>query len=108
MLHFFQLWSWERLHLGRPDFDRPPTPPAAQHLEHDAADDLPVEHLDQGLQNEALLDEGLLADLLGCRWRVPLSWAQNPSRVLTFYRDQLDAQAHDQVHIRSNVLLLTI
>ncbi|RVW61700.1 Serine/threonine-protein phosphatase 7 long form-like [Vitis vinifera] len=32
----------------------------------------------------------------GCRWRVPLSWAQNPSRVLTFYRDQLDAQTHDQ------------
>ena len=59
--------------MGRPDFGRPPAPPAAQHLEHDAADDLPVEHLDQGLQNEALLDEGLLADLLGYRWRVPLS-----------------------------------
>ncbi|RVW42730.1 Serine/threonine-protein phosphatase 7 long form-like [Vitis vinifera] len=62
-----------RLHVGRPDFGRPPAPPAAQHLEHDAADDLPAE------------------------WRVPLSWAQNPSRVLTFYRDQLDAQTHDQV-----------
>ncbi|RVX16705.1 Serine/threonine-protein phosphatase 7 long form-like [Vitis vinifera] len=49
------------------------------------------------LQDEALLHEGLLADPLGCRWRVPLSWAQNPSRVLTFYRDQLDAQTHDQV-----------
>ncbi|KAL6316687.1 hypothetical protein AAG906_019618 [Vitis piasezkii] len=102
-----QLWSWERLHLGRPDFGRPPAPPAAQHLEHDAVDDLPAEHLEQGLQDEALLHEGLLADPLGCRWRVPLSWAQNPSRVLTFYRDQLDAQTHDQVHIRSNVLLLS-
>ena len=49
MLHFFQLWSWERLHLGRPDFDRPPTPPAAQHLEHDATDDLPAKQLDHGL-----------------------------------------------------------
>ncbi|RVW75039.1 Serine/threonine-protein phosphatase 7 long form-like [Vitis vinifera] len=53
--------------------------------------------LDHGLQDEALLHEGLPADPLGCRWRVPLSWAQNPSRVLTFYRDQLDAQTHDQV-----------
>ncbi|RVW77125.1 Serine/threonine-protein phosphatase 7 long form-like [Vitis vinifera] len=87
----------ERLHLGRPDFGRPPTPPIAQYLEHDAADDLPVEHLDQGLQDEALLNEGLLADLLGYRWRIPLSWAQNPSRVLTFYQGQLDAQTHDQV-----------
>ncbi|RVW33467.1 hypothetical protein CK203_096587 [Vitis vinifera] len=67
MLHFFQLWSWERLYLGRPDFGQPPTPSAAQHLEHDVTDDLP-------------------------RWRVSLSWAQNPSRVLTFYRDQLDTQ----------------
>ncbi|KAL6319613.1 hypothetical protein AAG906_020690 [Vitis piasezkii] len=83
-----QLWPWERLHLGRPNF------------EHDAADDLPAEHLDQGLQDEALLDDGLLADLLGYRWRVPLSWAQKPSHVLTFYRDQLDAQTYDQVHIR--------
>ena len=103
-----QLRSWERLHLGQPDFGRPPAPPAAQHLEHDAVDDLPAEHLEQGLQDEALLNEGLLADLLGYRWRVPLSWAQNPSHVLTFYRDQLDAQTHDQVHIRCNVLLLTI
>ena len=94
--------------MGRLDFGRPPAPPTAQHLEHDAADDLPHEQLDHGLQDETLLHEGLLADPLGCRWRVPLSWAQNPSRVLTFYRDQLDAQTHDQVHIRSNVLLLTI
>ena len=94
--------------MGRPDFGRPPTFPTAQHLEHDAVDDLPAEQLDHGLQDKALLHEGLPADLLGCRWKVPLSWAQNPSRVLTFYRDQLDAQTHDQVHIRCNVLLLTI
>nr|CAN82232.1 hypothetical protein VITISV_005122 [Vitis vinifera] len=70
---------------------------AAQYLEHDAADDLPAEQLDHELQDEALLHEGLPVDPLRCRWRVPLSWAQNPSRVLTFYRDQLDAQTHDQV-----------
>ncbi|RVX02949.1 Serine/threonine-protein phosphatase 7 long form-like [Vitis vinifera] len=87
----------QRLHVGRPDFGRPPTFPTAQHLEHDAVDDLPAEQLDHGLQDKALLHEGLPADLLGCRWKVPLSWAQNPSRVLTFYRDQLDAQTHDQV-----------
>ncbi|KAL6317761.1 hypothetical protein AAG906_030515 [Vitis piasezkii] len=97
----------ERLHVGRPDFGRPLAPPAVQHLDHDAADDLPIEgpigvhhgllDEDQGLQDETLLDEGLPVDLLGCRWKVPLSWAQNLSRVLTFYRDQLDAQAYDQV-----------
>ncbi|KAL6313700.1 hypothetical protein AAG906_010118 [Vitis piasezkii] len=81
---------------GHPDFGRPPTL-QPKDLEHDATDDLPAEQLDHGLQDKALLHEGLPTDPLGCRWRVPLSWAQNPSRVLTFYRDQLDAQTHDQV-----------
>ena len=104
--------------MGRPDFSQPLAPPIVQHLDHDAADDLPIEgpigvhhgllDEDQGLQDEALLDEGLPTDLLGCRWKVPLSWAQNLSRVLTFYRDHLDVQAHDQVHIRCNVLFLSI
>ncbi|KAL6347725.1 hypothetical protein AAG906_026254 [Vitis piasezkii] len=53
------------LHVGQPDFGRPPAPLATQHLEHDAVDDLPSEHLDQELQDEALLDEGLPTDLLG-------------------------------------------
>ena len=97
---------------------RPLAPLVAQHLDYDATDDLLVKGLirvrqglldeDQELQGEALLDETLLVDPLGCRWRVPLSWAYIPSHVLTFYRDQLDAQTHDQVHIRCNVLLLTI
>ncbi|RVW84511.1 Serine/threonine-protein phosphatase 7 long form-like [Vitis vinifera] len=60
-----QLWSWERLHVGRPDFGRPPAPPAAQHLEHDAADDLPAEQLDHGLQDEALLHEVLWEPYMG-------------------------------------------
>ncbi|KAL6314941.1 hypothetical protein AAG906_029161 [Vitis piasezkii] len=50
--------------------------------------------LDHGLQDEALLHEGLPTDPLGCRWRVPLSWAQNPSHVLTFYRDQFGGRCH--------------
>ncbi|RVW89682.1 hypothetical protein CK203_036407 [Vitis vinifera] len=86
-----QLWSWERLHLGRPDFDRPPTPPAAQHLEHDAADDLPVEHLDQGLQNEALLDEGLLADLLGYRQgRHKYDWVAFHAQYITLWTSRAE------------------
>ena len=75
--------------MGRPDFGWPPSPPVDQHLDHYATDDLRVEGLigvhqglvdeDQGLQDETLLDEGLPVDLLGCRWRIPLSWAHNPS-----------------------------
>ena len=42
MLHFFQLWPWDRLHVGQPDFGRPLAPPVLQHLDHDAANDLPV------------------------------------------------------------------
>nr|CAN72488.1 hypothetical protein VITISV_020886 [Vitis vinifera] len=63
------------LHVGQPNFGRSPAPPVAPHLDHDA-DDLPVEgpigvhhgllDEDQGLQDEALLSEGLPADLLGC------------------------------------------
>ena len=63
--------------MGQPDFGWPPTPLATQHLDHDAANDLPVKgpigvhhgllDEDQGLQDEALLGEGLPIDLLGCR-----------------------------------------
>ena len=76
MLHFFPIVVLVEIHVGRPDFGRPPAPPAAQHVEHDAVDDLPAEHLEQGLQDEALLDEGSPTNPLGCRRRVPLSWAQ--------------------------------
>ncbi|KAL6313053.1 hypothetical protein AAG906_025798 [Vitis piasezkii] len=51
------------------DFGRSPPSKEPKDLEHD------------GLQEETLLDEGLLADPLGCRWRVALLWAQNPSCV---------------------------
>ncbi|RVW78763.1 hypothetical protein CK203_050963 [Vitis vinifera] len=65
----------ERLNVGQPNFGRSPAPPVAPHLDHDA-DDLPIEgpigihhgllDEDQGLQDEALLGEGLPIDLLGC------------------------------------------
>ena len=71
--------------MGRPDFGQPPAPPAAQQLDHDVANDLPVEgpigvhhwllDKDHGLYDKALLDEGLPIDPLGCRWKIPLSWA---------------------------------
>ena len=35
-----------------------------------------------------------LVDLLGFRWRVPLSWVHNLSGMLALYLDQLDAQTH--------------
>ncbi|KAL6318110.1 hypothetical protein AAG906_035255 [Vitis piasezkii] len=79
----------QRLHMGRLDFGRPPIMRSMIYRWR----------LDHGLLDEALLHEGLLADPLGCRWRVPLSWAQNPSRVLTFYRDRLDACTHDRPEI---------
>ena len=49
----------ERLHVGCPDFGRPPALPATQHLKHDAADDLPTEGpigVHHGLLDE---DQGL-------------------------------------------------
>ena len=78
--------------MGRPDFGRLAAPSVTQHL-HDDAD--PVDgNTVKGLQH------GLPAkptDLLGFRWRVPLSWVNNPFNVFTLYRDQLYAQTHDQV-----------
>ncbi|RVW59856.1 Serine/threonine-protein phosphatase 7 long form-like [Vitis vinifera] len=83
------LWSWERLHVGRPDFGRPLVLIVVPHV-HDAVVD--------GLHDHLLSDEALQVDPLGHRWRVPLYWSHNPSpHVLTFYRDQLDAQTQDQV-----------
>ncbi|RVX16716.1 Serine/threonine-protein phosphatase 7 long form-like [Vitis vinifera] len=82
------LWSWERLHVGRPDFDRPPMPIVVPHVHDDVV---------YGLHDHLLPNEALPVDPLGHKWRVPLSWSHNPSpHVLTFYRDQLDAQTQDQ------------
>ncbi|RVW20358.1 Serine/threonine-protein phosphatase 7 long form-like [Vitis vinifera] len=82
------LWSWERLHVGRPDFGRPLVLIVVPHV-HDVVVD--------GLHDHLLSDEALQVDPLGHRWRVPLYWSHNPSpHVLTFYRDQLDAQTQDQ------------
>ena len=78
--------------MGRPDFGRPLVSIVVPHVHNDVVDDL-HDHL--------LPDETLPIDPLGHRWRVPLYWSHNPSpHVLTFYRDQLDAQTQDQVKCR--------
>ena len=78
--------------MGRPDFSRPSVLIVVPHVHDDVVD---------GLHDHLLPDEALTIDLLGHRWRVPLSWSHNPSpHVLTFYRDQLDAQTQDQVKCR--------
>ena len=75
--------------MGSHDFGRPPVPIIVSYVYNDVVDDL-HDHL--------LPDEALLVDPLGHKWRVPLSWSHNPSPyLLTFYRDQLDAQTQDQV-----------
>ena len=78
--------------MGRPDFSRPPVPIVVSHVHDDVVD---------GLYDHLLSDAALPIDPLGHMWRVPLSWSHNPSpHVLTFYRDQLDAQTQDQVKCR--------
>ncbi|RVW77286.1 Serine/threonine-protein phosphatase 7 long form-like [Vitis vinifera] len=55
------LWSWERLHVGRPDFGRPPVPIVVPHVYDDVVD---------GLHDHLLPDEALPIDPLGHKWRV--------------------------------------
>ena len=88
--------------MGRPNFGRPTAPPIAQHL-HDDADAIDGD-VAEGLQHELPTKPKVEAeaelesdDPLRFRWRVPLSWVNNPSGVLAFYRNQLDTQIHDQV-----------
>ena len=85
--------------MGRPDLGRPAAPLVPHHLQID--DDAIDEGLQHGLPVEPKVEakpvELELVDLLGFRWRVPLSWVNNPFGVLTLYRDQLDVQTHDQV-----------
>ena len=103
-LFYIQLWFWERLHMGRPDFGRLaayPAPPIAHALHDDdvnadVADGDLAEVIHDGLPIEPAA-EPRSALLLGCRWGVPLTRVNNPSGVLLLYRDQLDAQTLDQV-----------
>ncbi|RVW99497.1 Serine/threonine-protein phosphatase 7 long form-like [Vitis vinifera] len=69
-LHLLQLWSWERLHVGRPSRSLPHAP-------------VPI-------------DERFPPDALGSRWRVPLSHTDTPHHVLVTYRDEFDRQRSDQ------------
>ena len=75
----------------------------AQHL-HDYANAIygdVAEGLQHGLPTESEAKAELVklepTDPLRFRWRVPLSWVNNPFGVLALYRDQLDAQIHDNV-----------
>ncbi|RVW18813.1 Serine/threonine-protein phosphatase 7 long form-like [Vitis vinifera] len=62
-----QLWSWERLHVGRPDFGRPPVPIVVPHVHDDVVD---------GLHDHLLPDEALPIDPLGHRASfTPVSYA---------------------------------
>ena len=61
-LFYIQLWSWERLHMGRPNFGRSaayPAPPVAHALHDDDADivggDL-AEAVDDGLPVEPVVE----------------------------------------------------
>ncbi|RVX20495.1 Serine/threonine-protein phosphatase 7 long form-like [Vitis vinifera] len=69
-LHLLQLWSWERLHVGRPSRSLPHAP-------------VPI-------------DERFPPDALGSRWRVSLSHTDTPHHVLVTYRDEFDRQRSDQ------------
>ena len=105
-LFCIQLWSWERLHVGRPDFGRPhadPAPPPTHALndaDADVGDGDLHEAIHDGLSAQPAAElEVELALPFRCRWRVPLTRVHNPSGVLLLYRDQLDAQTHDQVMV---------
>ena len=73
--------------MGRPDFRRPaahPAPPVSYALHDDDVDVVGGDVAKVAAKPE-------LALLLGCRWRLPLTWVHNPSYVLLLYQDQLDA-----------------
>ena len=109
-LFCIQLWSWERLHVGRPDFGRPHVdlaPPPA-HALHDADVDVGDGDLPKAVHDglpaqpsaeQEVEPEVELALPFRCRWRVPLTRVHNPSGVLLLYRNQLDAQTPDQVMV---------
>ena len=85
-LFCIQIWSWEILHVDRPNFGRPhvdPTPPPA-HALHDAYADVEdgdlLEAVHDGLPAQPAVEpkvepEVELALPFGCRWRVPLTGA---------------------------------
>ena len=91
--------------MGRPDFGRPTALPIPHHLHDDnnAIDGDTVEGIQHGLLVELEVQAELIerepVNPLGFRWRVPFSWVHNPSSVFALYRDQFDAQTHDQVII---------
>ena len=83
--------------MGQLDFGRPTTPPIAKllHNEADAVNGDTAKGLQHGLLAEPKAKAKSI-DPFVFWWRVPLSWVNNPFRVLALYRDQLDAQTHYQ------------
>ena len=71
--------------MGQPNFGWPTTPLVAQHLHDDvdAVDGDTAEGLQHRLRAKPVELEP--ANPLGFRWRVPLSWVNNPYGVLAFY-----------------------
>ena len=106
-LFYIQIWSWERLQVGRPDFGRsatypaPPVPHALHDDDVDVVDGDLTEALDIGLPVEPAVEPKPESTLpLGCRWRVPLTRMHNPSTVFLLYRDQLDAQTQVIIYVK--------
>lgn len=59
------MWSWDRLHDGRPDFARPSGPMRDAYAHDDIVEVSP----DYALPDDALQ--------LNYRWRAPLSWSRD-------------------------------
>ncbi|KAL9691136.1 hypothetical protein QQ045_011555 [Rhodiola kirilowii] len=73
-LILLQLWAWERMYVGRPLRNTEPLPP-------------PFSDVDP-----------LRLGALGYnKWHGPRSYTESPSRVLIYYRDQLDRQRKNDV-----------
>ena len=64
--------------MGRPDFGRPTAPPIHHHLhdDGDVVDGDAIEGMQHGLPAKPEI-QAKSVDLLGFRWRVPLSWVHN-------------------------------
>ena len=64
ILFIFQLWSWKQLLIN---------------------------HLSRSFTHVPVhIDEELLTNALGCKWRVPLSHTDSPHHVLVTYKDEFD------------------
>ncbi|KAL6324676.1 hypothetical protein AAG906_013489 [Vitis piasezkii] len=68
LCRLLHLWSWERLHVGRPSRSLPYAP-------------MPI-------------NERFPSDALGTRWRVPLSHTSTPHHVIFSSKSYIDSELH--------------